>query len=166
SHIFHNLYYFTHHHPLLLFPTRHSSDLSELFFDKKAKDLNLAEAAMIAGVPKGPTYYSPFNDKEKPKVRQELILKQMLTHNLIDQAEYYEAVSKELEFTDTDERKDIFANYFKDTALQEASTILKEDANEVLSSGYKIYTTLDTELQTDTEQSLHERIPDNSDIQS
>src|SRR5699024_7556063 len=63
-------------------------------------------------------------------------------------------------------RKDIFANYFKDTALQEASTILKADANEVLSSGYKIYTTLDTELQTDTEQSLHERIPDNRDIQS
>lgn len=141
-------------------------EASELFFDKKAKDLNLAEAAMIAGVPKGPTYYSPFNDKEKAKVRQELILKQMLTHNLIDQAEYYEAVSKELEFTDPDERKDIFANYFKDTALQEASTILKEDANEVLSSGYKIYTTLDTELQTDTEQSIHERIPDNSDIQS
>src|SRR5699024_1429920 len=78
-------------------------EASELFFDKKAKDLNLAEAAMIAGVPKGPTYYSPFNDKEKAKVRQELILKQMLTHNLIDQAEYYEAVSKELEFTDPDE---------------------------------------------------------------
>src|SRR5699024_3696335 len=141
-------------------------EASELFFDKKAKDLNLAEAAMIAGVPKAPTYYSPFNDKEKAKVRPELILKQMLTHNLIDRAEHEEAVSKEVELTDRDERNDAWASYCKDTALRGASTMPKEDANEVHSSGYKIYTTLDTEVQTDTEQSLHERIPDNSDIQS
>src|SRR5699024_12163300 len=106
-------------------------EASELFFDKKAKDLNLAEAAMIAGVPIGPTYYSPFIDKEKAKVRQELILKQMLKNNLIEQADYYEAVSKELELTDSDEREDISANYYKDTAVQEASTMLKDDADEI-----------------------------------
>src|SRR5699024_1879957 len=90
----------------------------------------------------------------------------MFSRTLIDQAECYEAVSTALAFRAPVGGEDIFANYFKDTAIQEASTILKEDANEVLSSGYKIYTTLDTELQTDTEQSIHERIPDNSDIQS
>src|SRR5690625_5141944 len=45
---------------------------SKVFFNKRAKDLSIAEAAMIAGVPKGPTYYSPFNDEKNAFNRQQL----------------------------------------------------------------------------------------------
>lgn len=141
-------------------------EASSLFFDKKAEDLSLAESAMIAGIPKGPTYYSPFNDKQKAIDRQQLILKQMLTHDFIDQAAYYEAISANLEFTNPQEKDDAFAHYFRDRALQEAGAILNEETSEVLSSGYKIYTTLDTELQTDTEKSLEDKVPEESDIQA
>lgn len=51
---------------------------SNYFFNKKANELSLAEASMLAGIPKGPTYYSPLNDEEKAKNRQMIILEKML----------------------------------------------------------------------------------------
>ncbi|MBU3536964.1 transglycosylase domain-containing protein, partial [Alkalihalobacillus clausii] len=57
------------------------------FFGKSAKDVSLAEAAMLAGIPKGPSYYSPLNDLEKAKSRQELILDSMVEEGMIEEAE-------------------------------------------------------------------------------
>src|SRR5699024_2272707 len=47
---------------------------SDLFFNKTADELSVAEAAMLAAIPKGPTYYSPFNDEKNAFSRQKLIL--------------------------------------------------------------------------------------------
>ena len=53
---------------------------SRLYFGKRAKDINTAEAAMLAGIPKGPSVYSPFVN-EKAKERQEMILTMMEKQN-------------------------------------------------------------------------------------
>ncbi|TGU99993.1 carboxypeptidase, partial [Mesorhizobium sp. M00.F.Ca.ET.186.01.1.1] len=50
---------------------------AQTYFGKDAKNLSLAESAMLAGIPKGPTYYSPFVDFERAKSRQKLILEAM-----------------------------------------------------------------------------------------
>ncbi|MGL4909773.1 MAG: PBP1A family penicillin-binding protein [Cetobacterium sp.] len=61
------------------------------FFRKDIKNLNLAESALIAGIPNRPTLYNPRTNLEKSLGRQKLILKQMLKFNLITDTEYNEA---------------------------------------------------------------------------
>ena len=141
------------------------SEASQVYYNKSAEDLTLAEAAMLAGVPKGPTYYSPFNDEKKAFDRQEFILKQMLYNQLITQAEYYTASSETLEFSELYNQTAIFAQYFRDTALKEAASILNEDTSKILTSGYKIYTTLDSKLQSETEEIIQHKLPEDSKME-
>src|SRR5699024_12531401 len=65
-----------------------NEEASQVYFDKHASELTLAESAMLAGISKGPTYYSPFNDEEKAINWLKGILKQMLHADLITQAYY------------------------------------------------------------------------------
>lgn len=60
---------------------------SQLYFGKSATDLTLAESALLAGVPKGPTYYSPYNNMKKAKDRQKIVLSAMVDTGNITQAE-------------------------------------------------------------------------------
>lgn len=75
---------------------------SGFFFDKSAADLSLAEAAMLAGVPKGPSYYSPVIDYDRAKARQELILSSMVENGYITQDEADTAKAEELIFVQAD----------------------------------------------------------------
>ena len=141
-------------------------EASEFFFDKKAKDLNLAEAAMLAGIPKGPTYYSPFNDEERAFKRQDLILHQMLQHGFITQADYHKAKGTTLDFSDPDKYQETSAAFFRDTAMKETAELLNEEISEVRSSGYRVYTTLDNELQQATEENMEKHMPADSEIET
>lgn len=140
-------------------------EASQLYFNKQAEDITLAEAAMLAGIPKGPTYYSPFNDEEKAKKRQELILNEMLLAGLITQAEFYEAKKVTFEFDEPDLKQDIFAGFFKDTVLEEAATLIHGDDNKILSGNYHIYTTLDSDYQQKLETIVNEQMPDESELE-
>lgn len=63
------------------------------YFAKSAKDLNLAEAALIAGLPKAPSKYNPYNNFELAKKRQHYVLGRLLELNLIDQKQFEEALN-------------------------------------------------------------------------
>lgn len=140
-------------------------DASQLYFNKQANELTLAEAAMLAGIPKGPTYYSPFNDEEKAIQRQEEILKQMLQAKVITQAEYYEAQKEKFEFNEPNINQDIFAAFFKDTVLEEAATIVHGNDRKLLSGNYHIYTTLDSDYQKQLEALVNSQIDDKSELE-
>ncbi|MCG6197595.1 transglycosylase domain-containing protein, partial [Anoxybacillus sp. LAT_38] len=56
---------------------------AQTYFGKDAKDLTLAESALLAGIPKGPSYYSPFVDFDKAKSRQQVILQAMVRSGYI-----------------------------------------------------------------------------------
>jgi len=71
---------------------------SNYFFGKSAVQLSLAEASMLAGVPKGPTYYSPLNNLEKATDRQQLILKRMLDNGIISETDYNTAINEKLNY--------------------------------------------------------------------
>ncbi|SFE08689.1 penicillin-binding protein, 1A family [Lentibacillus persicus] len=121
---------------------------SRHFFDKSASELSLAEAAMLAAIPKGPSYYSPFNDMENAQNRQRQVLSAMQKNDLITDQAHSLSLSEELAFTEPEERENVsIAPYFQDAALKEASDVLGLDTEKIRSGGYHIYTTLDKELQ-------------------
>ncbi len=140
-------------------------EASHVFFNKSASQLTLAEAAMLAGIPKGPTYYSPFNDEERAFKRQKDILKQLFQTKMITQAEYYEAQKEELNFTEPNLNTDTFAAFFKDTVLKEAATLLNGNEDHLLTGNYHIYTTLDRSYQKQLEELITAEMDEQSELE-
>lgn len=139
---------------------------SRYYFNKSANELSLAESAMLAAIPKGPSYYSPFNNMKNAKQRQKLILKEMRESGSISKQEYFLATRKKLAFTEQKEReKHAAAPYFQDTVLREAARVMELDKEMIRSGGYKIYTTLDVNLQKKLEKNVEETIQPSSEIQ-
>jgi len=140
-------------------------EASQLYFSKNADQLTLGEAAMLAGIPKGPTYYSPYNDEERAITRQQDILQQLLEANMITQAEYYEAQQEELEFDEPNTKQETFAAFFKDTVLKEAATLLHGEGESLLTGNYHIYTTLDRSYQEQLEEIVADSIDEQSELE-
>ncbi|SER88617.1 penicillin-binding protein, 1A family [Gracilibacillus ureilyticus] len=132
---------------------------SKYYFNKSASELSWAEASMLAGIPKGPSIYSPFHNLEKAKERQTLILNNLYEKNVIDESTYQAALDEELNFSD--ERmivKNSMAPYFLDMVEQELQDILDTDVETIKAGGYQVYTTLNEAqqlaLQTSAESTI------------
>lgn len=128
---------------------------SMYYFQKKANELSVAEAAMLAGIPKGPSLYSPISHPENATARQRHILKVMYENNVITEQQYTHALEEKLIYAGADDQSEHdIAPYFQDTVLREAAGLLDLDVELIRSSGLKIYTTLDISMQKDLEQSI------------
>ncbi|NLG82486.1 MAG: PBP1A family penicillin-binding protein [Bacilli bacterium] len=120
-------------------------DASIFYFNKKPIDLSLSESAVLASIPKGPTYYSPLKDYERNKDRKELILKLMLEQGKITEEEYNEAIKDEIKVIGKHPKSvDNIAPYFIDIVIKELETY--NLINNPLINGLKVYTTLDLNL--------------------
>lgn len=140
---------------------------SQYFFAKPQADLTWAEAAMLAGIPKGPTYYSPLNNEENANARKDMILKLLWQKDRMTDAEYTLAKQEALNYAETAVTAHAeIAPFFQDIVLQEAAQLLELTEEEIRSGGYKIYTTLDKELQAETESALEEIIPAESELEA
>lgn len=126
---------------------------AQYFFNKSAEQLSLAESTLLAGIPKGPTYYSPFNDMKNAKNRQQLILQAMVNEGFIDEQQKNEAFAEILHFNDKEQVvvKDN-AGYFEDYVISEAINVLKIDEQILFNGGITIYTTLDMSMQEKAEK--------------
>ena len=93
---------------------------SQFYFGKNAKDLTLAEASLLMGIPKGPSNYSPLHSEEKAKKRQSLILEAMQKNGYIRAEEEKEAAAQKLTFIGKHphHRADL-APYFYDAVQKE-----------------------------------------------
>ena len=114
------------------------------YFNIDAKDLNLAEAAFLAGLPQAPSRYSPFGDQpELAKSRQQLVLNQMLKANMISEDQYQSAINQTLTFNSA--RIEIKAPHF----VMFVKNILVQELGEstVNQGGLIVTTTLDLDLQ-------------------
>src|SRR3989344_675062 len=119
------------------------------FFDKKASQLTFAEAATIASVTKAPSYYSPFGNHVKELLtRKDSILARMKTIGFISETEYNEALAQKLEFKSS--KEDIQAPHFVIMVKEYLSS--KYGENAVENGGFKIITTLDSNLQLIAEE--------------
>lgn len=135
---------------------------AQLFFNKSASDVTLAEAAMLAGIPKGPSYFSPLNDLERATSRQHLILDSMVLTGAISKEQAESAKEETLHFESKTELEDgDIAPYFQDhvKALLKNEANLEEEALDT--SGLTIQTTLDPALQQKAEELVDHYMPDN-----
>lgn len=121
---------------------------------------------MLAGIPKGPTYYSPLNNEDKAKKRQQTILQAMLDKHVINSQEYDAATQEHLTYAShTEKEKHEIGPYFQDTVLKEASHLLELDKEDVQSGGFQIYTTLNEDYQKELEHQVQSSIDSASDIE-
>lgn len=137
------------------------------YFGKSSSDLNLAEAAMLAGIPKGPTLYSPYANREKAEVRQEIILNMMKKEGYITEKQFNSALATELVYKKkTETTQPRLAPYFQDAMVSEIADKLNIDAQAIQTKGLKIYTTLDTDMQKLAEETIKDTVNNSSDIQT
>ncbi|MGA2690619.1 MAG: penicillin-binding transpeptidase domain-containing protein, partial [Candidatus Korobacteraceae bacterium] len=114
------------------------------YFSKRAKDLTLDEAAVLAGLPKAPNYYSPINSPERAIHRRNLVINNMLEDGKITAAEAERAKSAPMELKLQAETNDI-APYFVEEIRQYLEK--KYGAEQVHEAGLRVYTSLDLEMQ-------------------
>jgi penicillin-binding protein 1A len=131
---------------------------ADVYFGKEVSELSLAESAALIGITNNPSMYDPYLDREANKDRQELILSEMLDQGLITKAEYQQAVREPLVFRrgSSSESTVLQSNsWFTDAVIEDVINSLMEEKNIsysvasrlVFTAGYKIYTTIDPEIQ-------------------
>jgi penicillin-binding protein 1A len=127
---------------------------AQMYFNKNVQDLNLAECALIAGIPRGPSYYSPILNQEVSLKRRNIILNRMFKLGYISKEDMEKAKQSPVELDYSNKRDKLTAPYFSTFVL---SQLLEEyGANVVYKGGLKIYTTLDLEMQYFAEKALQE----------
>ncbi|HEX4784840.1 MAG TPA: PBP1A family penicillin-binding protein [Candidatus Sulfotelmatobacter sp.] len=124
---------------------------SEFYFSKPARQLTLEEAALLAGLPKGPTVYSPINHPDKAQRRRNLVINAMLEDGKITAAQAADARSAPLVLRLAHDPNSL-APYF----VEEIRRYLegKYGADQVHEGGLKVYTTLDVDLQRAANQAV------------
>lgn len=139
---------------------------SKFYFNKSAKDLDLAESTMLVGIPKSPSNYSPLVNIKLAKKRQKLILSLMVQNKVITDSEMEEAINEELTYYGKKETNNLTTvMYYQDAVLNELKTIKNIPSSYTQTKGLKIYTNLDMKAQSSLEKNINEQIPENSEIQ-
>ena len=139
---------------------------SKYYFGKSAKDLTLAEAAMLTGIPKSPSNYSPFVNLEKATQRQQMILKNMYDDGVISEAEYNRALDEELKFIGEEEEDELESvMYYQDAVIEELKSLKEIPESFLETGGLKVYTSLDMDAQKELEETVKNTMPD-SDLET
>jgi penicillin-binding protein 1A len=145
---------------------------SEYFFNKEVKDLNLVEAAFIAGMVKGPYKYNPFTkntDEARNKaiknanIRKNYVLQNMLKLNMISNDEYLAAIKQDLSFNEgkVTYRLNVILDYIRDQLQSEyfKKILHDEGVDNIATSGIKIYTSINKEIQDAALRSIQKNLP-------
>ncbi|OQM45396.1 monofunctional biosynthetic peptidoglycan transglycosylase [Anoxybacillus sp. UARK-01] len=136
------------------------------YFGKSAKQLTLSEASMLAGIPKGPSYYSPFNNEQRAKSRQKIVLQSMVESGYITKKEAAAAYKAPLVYSRNHEvTKKQIAPYFQDVVKDVLRNKLGIDEQTIEMGGLRVYTSLDPKMQTIAEQQIRDTIDPASAIQ-
>ena len=112
---------------------------SETYFGKPLKDVTIAEAAMLAGLPKAPSAYNPISNPKRAKARQLHIIERMLENGFISEAQANAAKTEELKVKSSADDTKIHAEYVAETVRQ---LIYAQYGEETYTRGLNVYTTL------------------------
>ena len=139
---------------------------SKFYFNKSAKDLNLSEAAILVGIPKSPSNYSPLINEKLAKDRQKNILNMMVKNEMISDRERDDAYNQELTYYGKKDSSNLSTvMYYQDAVLSELKKIKTIPSSYIENKGLKIYTNLDLKAQANLETAVKEEIPEESEIQ-
>ena len=121
---------------------------SQIYFGKPAKDISVAEAAMLAGLPKAPSAFNPVVNPKRASLRQQYVLRRMFELGFIDSAQHEEALKQALIVRRETNDYAVRAEHAAEMARQMAAERFPED---VYTRGLKVYTTL---LKNDQEAAV------------
>jgi len=129
-------------------------EASKVYFGKPAKELSLGEAALLAGLPKAPSLFSPFIDPDLARRRRDQVLGEMLKNNAITNEQYEKTIQEELAFLPptTNIKSPHFVMYVKNMLEDEYGSKQVEEA------GFRVTTTLDLSIQREVERILQEEL--------
>jgi penicillin-binding protein 1A len=121
---------------------------AETYFGKQAKDLTIGEAALLAGIPKAPSDYSPTANAAKAKERRDLVLDLMARHGFATQAEVDAAKAKPIQLADTA----YYQSQPRSSAFDYPVEYVRQDLEDkyttrVAQGGLSVYTTINVEAQ-------------------
>lgn len=120
---------------------------SRLYFGKDAKDLSISEAALLAGLPKAPSKYSPANNADLAKERRNVVLNLMYEQQVISKEEWQTAKEEEVRVPNVPVKKPSPYQAFIDAVTAEATETYNITEEQLYRGGYKIYTGFEKSLQ-------------------
>src|ERR1700675_3445500 len=124
---------------------------SEYYFSKPAKQLKLEEAALLAGLPKAPQYYSPITHADRAQKRRNLVINAMLEDGKITAAQAAEAKAKPI-LLNLQKDPNTLAPYYVEEIRRYLEA--KYGTDQVHEGGLRVYTSLDMDLQKSARQAL------------
>ncbi len=125
---------------------------AQTYYGKPLDQLDLAQMAMLAGLPKAPSNYNPITDPERALLRRNYVLRRMLEQSFINQTEYEQAIVQPVTATlDHGTKTELDAPYIAEMVRQAMYDQHGEDAYTL---GLNVYTTITSDLQTAADHSL------------
>ncbi len=129
---------------------------SEIYFGKPLKDLSVAEAAMLAGLPKAPSAYNPLSNPKRATLRQRYIVERMLDNGFITAAQRDAALSETLRYRAPAETV-VHAEYVAEMARQ---LVYTQYGDESYTRGLHVHLTVDSAAQTVAYRALRKGLMD------
>ena len=137
------------------------------YFNKPAKNLTLAESAMLAGIPKSPNNYSPLNDEAAAKKRQKEVLQAMVNNKVITSEKMKDTVSEKLTYYGKKENLNLSTiMYYQDAVIKELKELKVVSDETIWKEGVKIYTSLDIKAQTALEDSIKKNLEGKDEMET
>lgn len=127
---------------------------ARIYFGKDISQVTLGEAAMLAGLTKAPSTYSPYNDPKLAKERQEVVLDQMVRYGFLQPSQAEKARSEPFKLAGLKPQEEYKYPYFVDYVLKQL--LAKYGKDIVYRGGLKVYTTLDAGIQAAAEKAVPE----------
>ncbi|WP_368389557.1 penicillin-binding protein 1A [Neisseria sp.] len=117
---------------------------AQIYFNKPVQKLTLAEATILAGLPKAPSTFNPIVNPERAKLRQEYILNNMVQEKMITPEQRAEALNEQLHYERYVQQIDQSALYVAEMVRQE---LYEKYGESAYTQGFKVYTTVNTQNQ-------------------
>ena len=139
---------------------------SKFYFGKSSNDLDLAEAAMLVGIPKSPSNYSPIINYSLAKKRQISVLNSLYKNKKISKEELENAKNKELVIIGKDDKNELSTvMYYQDAVMRELKKNNSIPKSYLTTGGIKIYTNLDMNAQKILEESIKNNLNTDKNLQ-
>ena len=137
------------------------SNASKYYFNKDVKDLTLAEASILAGIPNSPSDYSPIDNYDLSKKRQNVVLERMYNNGYISEKERKDTYNTKLVFKNEEFGNDLTSLiYYNDAVMNELNSLDSIPSSYLDTGNIKIYTTLDVDAQKALEAGLKKNAVD------
>ena len=130
---------------------------AQVYFGKPLEKLNLAETAMLAGLPKAPSGYNPYLHPKRAIARQMEVLRDMQRYGFIEESVYKKALNQPLRFKASRQARDLSADYVAEMVRESLYATYQD---EIYSSGLKVYTTVRKTNQEAANNALRDGILD------